>query len=474
MKSEVRAKERDLEGTTVSIIGLGASGLAAALLAEHRGADVYVSEIRTDAETRARRDRLDTHGVAVDLGRHDIDRIARSALVVVSPGIPPNSDVLSALREQGVRWVSEPEFAVRYLPGPLISVTGTNGKTTTTVLIAHLLKAGGLDAAFGGNVGPTVGPPASGLALLDPAPDWTVLEMSSFQLADVRTFRPDIGVVTNLAPDHLDRYETVSAYFADKARLFDTATAASRWVLNGDDPAVLVLPADAPGARYRFSLREEPDQGAFIRDEYLVLRVDGVDEEVLSADQLPLVGAPGRANALAAALVARLSGVEVASIAAGLRSFRPLPDRLEPLGEEGGVLWVNDSKATNVAATSAALSSLGRPCVVLLGGTDKDEAFESLRQGLESGARAVVVYGAAADRMQTALQGLSVPVVRVEGSFEDAVHAGREMAQAGDALLLSPACSSFDMFRNFHERGERFREVAAEAGARWSGSGGAA
>jgi UDP-N-acetylmuramoylalanine--D-glutamate ligase len=241
-----------LDGKSVAVIGLGASGAAAARLALAKGGEVYVSDSTSDAATAARAADLRAAGASVELGGHDAERVARAGLVVVSPGIPPRAPVLRSLGERGVRWISEPELAVRFYSGQLIAVTGTNGKTTTTLLIAHLLQEGGLRAAAGGNVGGGLAPTASDLALLDEPPDWYVLEMSSFQLAGVDRFRPDIGVVTNLSPDHLDYYASVADYYADKARLFQNATPESRWVLPYGDGAVEELAGQAAGRRYAF------------------------------------------------------------------------------------------------------------------------------------------------------------------------------------------------------------------------------
>src|SRR5262245_346102 len=241
-----------LQGMRVAVIGLGASGVAAARLALAKGGDVYVSDSSSDASAAARGAELRAAGASVEVGGHDIGRLAGAGLVVVSPGVPPSAPVLRALAERGVRWITEPELAVRFFSAPLIAVTGTNGKTTTTLLIAHLLERAGLRALAGGNVGGGLAPAASELALLDEPPDWYVIEMSSFQLAGIETFRPDIGVVTNLSPDHLDRYASVEEYYADKARLFDNATAASRWVLPYGDAAVASLAGDAPGGRFHF------------------------------------------------------------------------------------------------------------------------------------------------------------------------------------------------------------------------------
>ncbi len=481
----------------VSIIGLGASGDAAARLALAKGEMVYVSDISTQAQPSVARraGELESLGARVELGFHDLTRIQASRVVVVSPGIASDASVLHELRARGVRWISEPEFAVRFYAGSLIAVTGTNGKTTTSALTAHLLEASGIPVALGGNIGGGIAPPASELALREPPPEWYVLEVSSFQLADTETFAPDIGVLTNLAPDHLDRYPDAASYYADKKRLYRNARAADRWVLNGDDPEALALPGDAPGERYLFSA--EPPGGrdqdaaagfaaAYLRDGALTLRFPSETEVSLtSREELPLLGAHNVMNALAASLAARLAGAGVEGVRRGLRSFRLLPHRLEKLGEVGGVLWVNDSKATNVAAAAQAVESLGRPVVVLLGGKDKGEDFRPLAEALWGRARAAILYGAARERLHDELsRALLAPrgdsrgrmsadddgetpplLVRVDEGFAQAVAAAGSLARPGDAVLLSPACSSYDLFESYEERGRAFTELVRARGA---------
>ncbi len=449
-----------LQGS-VAVLGLGASGVAAARLALAKGGNVYVSDSSSDAATSGRGAQLRAAGARVDVGGHDIALVAGAGLVVVSPGIAPDAPVLRALAERGVRWISEPEFAVRFYAGQLIAVTGTNGKTTTTLLIAHLLTQAGIRAAAGGNVGGGLAPAASELALLDEPPDWYVLEMSSFQLAGVESFRPDIGVVTNLSPDHLDRYATVAEYYADKVRLFDNADDASRWVLPAGDGDVAELAGDARGRRFFFGGDSSSATHAFTQDGMLLVRLDGTVEPLLHRDEIPLIGRHNVDNALAAALVARLAGAEPARIADGLRSARPLAHRLEPVADYGGVLWVNDSKATNVAATKSALASLDRPVVILLGGKDKGEPFAPLGSALSGRARAVLAYGAVGPRIQRELRDF-VPVELMASDFVAVVARAASLAQAGDVVLLSPACSSYDMFDSYAHRGRRFSELAAE------------
>jgi len=447
----------------VAVLGLGASGVAAARLALKQGESVYVSDLREDPAVAVAAGELRRLGARVELGGHDLSRIAGAGTVVVSPGIPPDAPVLRGLRERGVRWVAEPGFALRFLRSPLIAVTGTNGKTTTAALSAHLLREGGVDVGLGGNIGGGFGPPASELALRDPAPAWVVLELSSFQLADMDELRPAIGVLTNLAPDHLDRYPSVEAYWGDKARLFRNAVPGSRWVLDRS-PEVDALVGNAPGTRYQVSTRETGFRGGYLRDGVLTLRMEeeGEEEPLLPAREMQLLGTHNAANALAASLTARLAGLSPEPIRRGLRSFPALPHRMEPVGERDGVLWVNDSKATNVSAARSAVLSLDRPLVLLLGGKDKGEEFSPLAEVLPGRVRRVVCYGAAGPRMGDVLEGV-VPVTRVEGgSFRDAVAAGAAAAHPGDVLLLAPACSSFDQFHDFQERGEAFRTLARE------------
>jgi len=455
----------------VSILGLGASGIAAARLALSHGEEVHVSDLRTEASLDAAGAVLRELGARVELGTHDVDVIAGADLVVVSPGIPPEAPVLRELRERGVRWISEPEFAVRFYTGSLIAVTGTNGKTTTAALTAHLLAEGGIAVGLGGNIGGGLGPAASELALLDPQPDWVVLEVSSFQLADIDTFQPDIGVLTNLAPDHQDRYPDLASYYGDKARLFHNAVPASRWVLNRDQPAVADLAADVVGERYWFGLEGGGFRGGYLQDGVLTLDLGSGPGVLLAPGEMGLLGRHNVANALAASVSAALAGASLEAIRSGLRSFRALPHRLEPVGERNGVLWVNDSKATNVAAARSAVISLLPAAaqggegllVLLLGWMDKREALDELAGVLPGRVRAAVCYGAVGPRFADALEGL-VPVVRASGSFEEAVAAGAAAAHPGDILLLAPATSSYDQFRNYGERGDRFRALARGEG----------
>ena len=450
-----------LEGEMVAVVGLAASGRAAAWLALEKGGEVHVSDLRTDTATHARGAELRARGVEVELGKHPVDRIAGAGTVVVSPGIRPDAPVLNELGERGVRWISEPEFAFRFFDGPLIAVTGTNGKTTTAALVAHLLEENGLDVALGGNIGAAFGPPASELALRERSPAWYVVEMSSFQLGAIDRFKPDIGVMTNLAPDHLDWYPSVESYYADKANLFRNADDDSRWVLNGDDPAVAGLAEGVRGRRFFFSRMSGGRPGAYLEGDMLTLDVSGEAEALGHVEDIALLGAHNMENALAAATTAHLAGASTESIRRGLATAKAkaLPHRTEKVAEAKGVRWVNDSKATNVAAARSAITSLDGALLILLGGKDKGEDLSTLVAALSKTDARVLAFGQAGPRIFQALDG-HVPVELLAGGFDEVMEVAAQRAVPGTTVLLSPACSSYDMFESYEERGARFAALA--------------
>jgi UDP-N-acetylmuramoylalanine--D-glutamate ligase len=452
----------------VGIVGLARSGRAAAELALAAGSAVFASDAGDDPSLRETAAEIRRLGGEAETGGHSMDRLAACDLVVVSPGVPPGAPVLSDPALADVPFTSELEFAFRHLDAPIVAVTGTNGKTTVTAWIAHLLEAARVDAVAAGNIGF----PLSQAALRDPPPEWVVVEASSYQLGRVDTFAPRVGVLTNLAPDHLDRYPDVESYYADKAHLFDNASASDTWVLNAEDADVLGLATGIQGRRlfFRTSTRPgEEEEGAWVdADGRLMLRMDGRDEPLVRHDELRLLGGHNRANALAAALAVYAVTGDVVALREGLRSFRPLRHRLEPVGEWDGVLWVNDSKATNVASATVAIESMERPTVLLLGGRHKGESYGAMGPAMAKRVKAVVAYGEAADRIEAELAA-EVRVERESGSFGDAVRRAAALAEAGDALLLAPACASFDMFRDYEERGTRFEELARELGGRPAG-----
>jgi UDP-N-acetylmuramoylalanine--D-glutamate ligase len=456
----------------VAVVGLGKSGRAAAELLARDGHRVYASDAGEGPAARAAASALHAFGVEAQTGGHDLARVARAALVVASPGVPPDAPPLAAAAAAGVSVVGEVEVALHYLPAlRYVAVTGTNGKTTTTAVVGHLLRALGHDAVDAGNIGT----PLAELALRERPPAWAALELSSFQLHDTPSVDPTVGVVTNLSPDHLDRYASLEAYYGDKARLFANAHAGSRWVLNGDDPGVLALPRLAGlstllGTRRTFSLN--PGHG----DAYLAPEADGtptlwcLGAPLLPRAELPLLGDHNVANALAAALAVMAADPDHrtasarAELGRALRGFRALAHRMEPVGDYDGVAWINDSKATNVSSTRVALEGMTRPYVLLLGGRHKGEPYTALADAFAARGRVVLAYGEAGPTIVRDLAG-RVAVEQVPGGFEAVVARARALARPGDAVLLSPACSSFDMFRNYEERGAIFRRLAAGARA---------
>ena len=437
----------------VAVIGLGKSGVAATRLLAREGVRVYASDASDHPYGGdALRTLRTLSGVTLDVGRHDLAQIRGAAAVIVSPGVPPEAPPLAAAREARVPILSEIDLGFRALSGSgtrCIAITGTNGKTTTTALVAHLLRQAGLHAEAAGNIGR----PLSDIALQNDHYQWLAVEVSSFQLHDSPHFAPEIAILTNLAPDHLDRYASVEAYYADKRLLFRNARPDHVWVLNGDEPAVLELAAGALGRRVRFSLRHPADGWYDATARRLQLGRDAL----LARADLGLLGDHNVANALAAALAVREAGVPPAVIAAGLRSFRPLAHRLEPVREVGGVRWINDSKATNIASTVVAVEAMDRPFVLLLGGRHKGEPYTRLAPLLKDRCRLVIAYGESGELIERDLGG-KVPLERGT-TFEDVVLRARRAARPGDAVLLSPACSSYDMFKNYEERGATFRTL---------------
>jgi UDP-N-acetylmuramoylalanine--D-glutamate ligase len=477
----------------IAVIGLGKSGTAVSTLLAREGARVYASDAGTGSGVETSAALLRPLGVAVDVGRHDIERIARATLVVASPGVPPSAPPLQRAREAGLPVIGEIEVALHAIPAlRYIAITGTNGKSTVTALTAHLLRGLGLDAVAAGNIGM----PLSEVALRDRRPDWVALEVSSFQLHDTPSINPAVGVVTNLSPDHLDRYASVDEYYADKALLFRNAHDRSRWVLNGDEEAVMRLADQRPPTPPRGARRVQADRGSqdasargmsartsLRGDSYPVslTRREGGAWYDREQGQLVVLGRPAVARAdvrligdhnVANALFALLSVMIAdpahetpearALLAEAVRTFQGLPHRLELAGEYNGVRWINDSKATNVGSTLVALRGMQQPTILLLGGRHKGESYQSLADELRRTVKVVIAYGEAAPTIVSDLGS----VVRTEAmgrSFEDVVERARALAVAGDAVLLSPACSSFDMFKNYEERGTMFKRLAGAA-----------
>jgi UDP-N-acetylmuramoylalanine--D-glutamate ligase len=444
-----------VSGREVSVAGMARSGTAAARLLSAHGIPVYVSDSGDTDVVRAAADALRAATgtvVAVDTGGHDLRRVRESAGLILSPGIPPETPVVRAATDAGVPVLAEAQLGLDAMADvPSVVVTGTNGKTTTTALVDHLLRADGRRSVAAGNIGN----PLSAVAMSEPRPEWLAVELSSFQLHDCPDLAPTVGILTNLAPDHLDRYPSLAAYYADKAQLFVNAGTTSIWVSNLDDADSRTMVTDVAGRHLVFSIASGTRADAWydrVADQ-LVL----AGQPYLARRDLPLLGDHNVANALAASLALHAVGVDHAVLAAGLATFRPLRHRMEPVREVDGVLWINDSKATNVASTRVAIQAMTRPFVLLLGGRHKGEPYVDLVGPLCENGLAVIAYGEAGDLIEHDL-GPAIRVVRGR-TFDDVVIKARVLAPAGGAVLLSPACSSYDMFDNYEQRGATFRSL---------------
>ncbi len=450
-----RLEEWHRSGREVSVAGLARSGVAAARLLRGFDIEVYASDSGSSeaaVETAASLRFELPVGVTVETGGHDLARIARSAALILSPGIPPTAGVVRAASNAGVPVLAEVQLGFDAMPGvPCIAVTGTNGKSTVTAMVDHLLRHAGLRSVAAGNIGLAL----SDVATLSPRPQWLAVELSSFQLHDTPDLSPTVGILTNLAPDHLDRYPNLESYYADKARLFRNAGTRSIWVSNLDDPASREMVAGVAGRHLAFTVADGVRADAWYDSVGDFLMLAG--KPLLHRPVLPLLGRHNVANALAAALAVHASGVDANTIAMGLASFRALTHRMEPVREVHGVLWINDSKATNVASTLVAVQAMTRPFVLLLGGRHKGEPYTALREPLAAHGLAVVAFGEAAELVEADLSG-SIPVTRA-GRFDDVLAKARGLVPPGGAVLLSPACSSYDMFENYEHRGTTFRQL---------------
>jgi UDP-N-acetylmuramoylalanine--D-glutamate ligase len=451
--------ETDLRGKRVLVVGLARTGVATALFCAERGARVTASESRGEKEIGADVARLRAAGCALELGGHRAETYLAQDLIIPSPGVPAEDSLLQAAAAAGVTIWSEVELAGRFVEGRVIGITGSNGKTTTTSLIAHLLEGAGFPVILAGNIGT----PLIGCVERSNKETISVVELSSFQLELISAFRPDISVFLNLTPDHLDRHGTLEAYAGAKARIFENQTERDCAVVNADDAGAAGLAPQRPRV-YWFSRKREVEQGAFVRGGEIVFREGGREEVLLALAEITLPGAHNLENVLAGALAARLAGARPEAIARGVRGFAGVEHRLEFAGEIGGVRYYNDSKATNVDATLKALEAFAERMVVILGGKDKGSDYRPLREPLREKARVALLIGAAAEKIEEQIAG-SAPVERA-GTLERAVEMAAARARSGDVVVLAPACASFDQFENYEHRGRVFKELVSKLSAR--------
>jgi len=445
-----------VRGLRFSILGGARSGLAAARLLKSKGVDVFLSDSAPAERMREAARALEAIGVQAEFGVNS-RRVLEADTIVVSPGVPSDAPLLKDARARGIGVVSELEVASWFCAAPIVAITGTNGKTTTTTLAGRMFSDARVPSAVAGNIGtafcdvvPALGP--DGVA---------VVEVSSFQLDDVRSFRPAVAVILNITPDHLDRYHhSFAEYIAAKERVFRNQGAGDVLIYNADDEVTrTAVERDAPAGveLLPFSTRSLPDRGAGVRAGMLTVALRGAVHDVIRAEEISIPGEHNLANAMAATLSAAVMGVPPASIRATLRNFKGVEHRLEFVRELGGIAYVNDSKATNVDSVWYALRSFARPLVVLMGGRDKGNDYGRLLEPVREHVRAIVAIGESAAKVRAAFAG----VVHVEeaASMAEAVRAARRLARPGDTVLLSPACASFDWFDNYEHRGNVFKEL---------------
>ena len=445
----------------IVVLGGGISGYGSAVLAKKKGHKVFLSDAGRVAERYAKV--LDEWGVEWEQGGHTMERILAADLVVKSPGIPEKAEVVKALRAQNRPIISEMEFAAKYMgKARTICITGSNGKTTTTSLIYKIMRDAGVNVALGGNIGESF---AYQVATAEY--DWYVLELSSFQLDGMYDFRADVGVLMNITPDHLDRYDySFQNYVDSKMRITQNQHSRSYFVYSADDEVIAAELEKHPEMRMRqlpFAAKAAVASGAgdaFLVDGEFTARV-GKKAVTIDTSKMKIKGLHNAYNAMAAALATLAAGVEAEQIARSIYEFSPVEHRLEPAGEKDGGLWINDSKATNVDSVWYALESMTRPVVWIAGGTDKGNDYEPLKGFARQKVKALICMGVDNDKLVREFEGV-VPRVISTSTLEDAMRAAKAEATQGDVVLLSPACASFDLFKNYEQRGELFKQWVKE------------
>lgn len=450
----------ELNGKRVLVLGLGRSGLTSALFLKSQGAQVTVSDSKSEDQLRDHIPALLDEGIAVETGGHSQRTLQNQDIVIVSPGVPFDAPPLVQARNLGQPVMGEIELASQFLKGPIVAITGSNGKTTTTTLVGAILSAGGLKTLVGGNIGT----PAISLAAQSTSDAVTVLEVSSFQLETISLFRPKVAVILNITPDHLDRHRTFTAYVDAKARIFENQTAEDFAVLNADDRTCVDVSGRTRAQVFWFSRKREPDRGTFVRDGQIVFRTDASQQEIMPVAEIPLKGSHNLENVLAAVCAGVLMGCTPESIRRTVRAFKAVEHRLEYVATLRGVDYYNDSKATNVDATVKALESFPANIHLILGGKDKGSDYTLLNDLLRQRVKAVYTIGAAAEKIQSHIKG-AANVVSAR-TIESAVKQASAAAQPGDIVLLAPACASFDQFQNYEHRGRVFKELVHDLAAR--------
>ena len=441
------------------ILGAGESGVGAALLGNRQGWDVFVSDGGMLKDTY--KEQLSHAGIAFEEGGHSMDKVLDAQCVVKSPGIPEKTEVMKAVRKAGIEVCSEIEFGFRYKgEGKVIAITGSNGKSTTTKLVYHLLKDAGYDVSMVGNIGYSFAK-----QLYEQPTEWYVMEVSSFQLDDIHSFRPHIAVLLNITPDHLDRYNyDFNLYAAAKFRVAENQTDEDFFILNADDPVItnyLTQHNNLQTKKIYFTMDQQTtttttkNEGAYMQDDELHVNYQGEDMTT-SVNDLTIKGKHNQYNSMAAGITARIAGIRKEKIRESFTTFEGLEHRLEYVASVRGIEFINDSKATNVNSVWFALESMQHPTVLILGGQDKGNDYNELMELVKERVKAIVCLGVDNAPIHAAFDGTVATIIDT-ASAEEAVHAAYELATNGDTVLLSPGCASFDLFKNYEDRGRQFK-----------------
>jgi len=447
-----------VQGRHALILGYGRSGRAAASFIAGRGGSIRVVDRADTPELRAD---LDRAGIAARLGGYDAQDLNGQDLLVVSPGVAWDEPLVESARRRGIEVTSEIDLFFRACPSHIAGITGTNGKTTTTALTTEVFRAGGLRVMRGGNIGEPV------LDRIDQlgADDWVVLELSSFQLESIATPRLNIGVVLNVTPDHLDRHKSFAHYVEIKARAVAFMQPEDHAVLNIDDPACAGMRTKARGQVLAFSLRQPVDRGVTLAEGWITIAHAAVKRQVLPAAEVPLPGEHNLSNVMAAVAAGDAAGIDAEEIAAAVRRFKAVEHRLEPVATFNGVRWYNDSKATNPDSTYKALAAFSEPIVLIAGGRNKGIEIEPLARAIAGRVSALVTIGETGEELARRARDAGLRKVERAADLADAVRRAAALAAPGSVVLLSPAFTSYDMFRDYEDRGRRFKAtVLAELG----------
>src|ERR1022692_3201766 len=443
----------EVKDKRVLVVGLGKSGVASALFLKAHGARVTVSDTKSGDELRNEIPALLDHGITVETGGHGERTFRGQDLIVVSPGVPVDAPLLVQARAMGEAVIGEIELAAQFLPGPVVAITGSNGKTTTTTFTGEILTAAGFPALVGGNIGT----PAISLAERAKPETVIVLEVSSFQLETIQTFRPRVAVVLNVTPDHLDRHRTFEIYAGAKARIFENQQTSDFAVLNANDPTCVAMGSRTRAQVFWFSRSKEVQLGAWTHAGNILFRDASGQREILQVSEIPLKGAHNLENVLAAVCAGALMGCAPEKIRQAVRDFKAVEHRLEFLATSRGVDYYNDSKATNVDATIKALESFPANIHLIVGGKDKGSDYTVLNDLLRQRVKRVYTIGAAAAKIESQIQG-AAEIDHAE-TLENAVRRASECTSPGDVILLAPACASFDQFQSYEHRGRVFKEI---------------